>query len=361
MRAEADHQPMIAFVEVPDFYAAVERAADPALRERPVIVGGDPRKRGKVQSASSEARSAGVVEGMLVLEALERCPRARAIKTDMPRYRDVSIALRACLRTFLEAIEPEALGSAYLDLRVVAEPPEALASRLLETVTRELGLPLRMGIAPGKLVARLAAEEAGPRGWRRVGPADVSEFLAPLALARLPRVGPKTVSALQELGAHTIGELVRLPPARVEAALGSRGLEILELARGEDRTPVRLERHARSMSRECSFDEGETDEAVLVASLADLAGVLEAQLERQGLEARRVAVKVRSLDQVTTTRSCTLEQAVSTRAEIYDQAAALLARSQTRGRTVRCLGITLAGLSFVGSRESQLDLFSSRD
>lgn len=361
MSAGQGGPPVIAFAEVPAFYAEVERAADATLRERPVLVGGDPRKRGKVQSASAEACRAGVVAGMPMLEALALCPRARVIKTDMQRYRDASAALRGCLRSVCEALEPEGLAGAFFDLRGAIEEPEALAVRLLQTVACELGLPLRVGIGPGKLVARLAAEESGTARWRYVRPADVSGFLASLSVERLPHVGPKTAAALHALAAHSVGDLVRLSASQLEPVLGRRAPEILALARGEDPSPVRVEQHGRSLSRECSFEEPETDATALAAALAQLAGQLAAQLERQGLQARRVAVKVRTADAITTTRSCTLTAAVATRAEIYDPAASLLARSGVGGRGVRSLALTLAGLAFAGSRARQLDLFSADD
>jgi DNA polymerase-4 len=152
---------VLIYATVPGFYAEVERSREPSLRGRPVIVGGDPRKRGLVQSASEDALAAGVAVGMPVLEALERCPQARLCKTDMRSYREVTAELRSCFCLALYMVAPAVLDAAYLDVAGADEAPEALAARLRETVARELGLPLRLGLAPVRFLAKLAAEACG--------------------------------------------------------------------------------------------------------------------------------------------------------------------------------------------------------
>jgi len=185
----------VLYAEVPGFYAEIERAAHPELAGRPVLVGGDPRKGGTVQSASREAVGEGVTPGMAVVAALERCPRAKTFRTDMRRYREVSARLRAILRRFLDRLEPAGLGAAYLDATGVARPPEALAGDLVKAVGEGLGLPLRVGVSSAKFLARLAAEEAG-EGIHRIAAGEETAFLAPLPVERLPGVGPATASRI---------------------------------------------------------------------------------------------------------------------------------------------------------------------
>ena len=175
----------ILFAEVPRFYAEIERAQDPASHDRPVIVGGDPRKRGTVQSASQDALASGVEIGMSLLQALECCPRARLARTDMRRYREVSGRLRACLRADVDALETVGLEAAFLDFHgslLRSASADELAARLQESVAAQLDLPLRVGIAGVKFLARLAAEEAGPAGLLHVRAGSEGEFLAPLPL-----------------------------------------------------------------------------------------------------------------------------------------------------------------------------------
>ena len=358
----------ILFVEVPRFYAEIERALDAGSRGRPVIVGGDPRKRGSVQSATQDAFACGVEVGMSMLAALERCPRARVARTDMKRYREVSGRLRACLRVDVQAIETVGLEAAFIDCHVGPLLRDArgglpaadeLAARLQRRVASQLDLPLRVGIASVKFLARLAAEESGPSGLLHVRPGTEARFLGPLPLARLPGVGPKTVATLGSMGARCIGDLLRIDSARLEAELGNHGLRILEYARGEDHARVRAARHPQTLSKEHTFEAEQLDLGVLWERLQGLSASVEAALGREGLSARRVAIKVRYSDGETSTRSQTLSGLVSSQAEIYAAAASLLERTHAGSRPIALIGVTLAGLAAGGAPDAQLDLFSS--
>ncbi len=347
----------VLFAHVPFFYAAVERARDPALRDRPVIVGGDPRKRGNVQSASPEAVALGVRESMPMLAALEHCPRARVLKTDMRYYRELSGRLRAQVRSKVEELEPVALDACYVDASRISDP-EVLARGLIARVRELFDLPLSVGIAPVKFLARLAAEEAGPGELKSVLPGEEQSFLQPLPVERLPGVGPNTLSALAELGVQKVGDLLELDPAAIEQALGNHGLRILERARGEDASPIRVARHPRSLSRESTLDADQLDLGILGERLGRLAKALETALRRDGLRARRVALKVRYADQETVTRSLTQSGSISTSAEIFACASQLLDRTHAGSRPIRLVGITLGGLGSAGPGDRQLDLFS---
>ncbi|MBW2272622.1 MAG: DNA polymerase IV [Deltaproteobacteria bacterium] len=366
----------VLFAEVPAFYAAVERMDDPDLAERPVIVGGDPRKGGRVQSASAEAVAAGVVEGMPILEALERCPRARAVRTHMRRYREVAAQLRSCLREGVERLEPAGLEGAFLDATELvgsgaakqeaaagegeAEPvasPELLAESLRRRVGEGLGLPLRVGIASVKFLAKLAAEEAGEGGLVRVLPGCELSFLGPLAVARLPGVGPKTEATLRELGVEQVAGILSLEPARLEECLGNHGLRIRDYARGIDDSSVRAVRHPKSLGQEHTFDEAQVDTQLMEDCLGRLARSAESALDRQGLRALRVAVKVRYGDQEVATRSRTLAQPVAGAAEIAAVASRLLRRTHAGVRPIRSLGLTLSQLAPRGELGPQLELF----
>jgi DNA polymerase-4 len=348
--------PPVLYVDIPGFYAEVERARDPALSGRPVLVGGDPRKRGVVQSASLEAVSAGVEPGMLVTEALARCPRARLLRTNMRRYREAASQLRACLRRVEERLEPAGLGAAFLG-PARSELGRRTAERLQQAVATELGLPLRVGIAPVRFLARLAAESAPAGGVVEVGPDDVSGFLHPLPVGRLPGVGPRTAARLDALGARTVGQVRALGRAVLEEALGNHGLAILEAAEGRGETRVRAAPHARSLSQESTLADPELDRPVLEERLRELAAAVGDTLRREGLAARRVAVKVRYADQETTTRSRTLGQAVEAPAEIEAVALDLLARTQAGARAVRLVGLSLSSLAPSRRDDRQLELF----
>src|SRR5262245_32868966 len=241
----------VLFAEVPGFYAAVARADDPSLATRPVVVGGDPRKRGRVQSATADALALGVTLDMTVLEALRLCPIARAVRTDMPRYREVSRRLFAVLRATEPHLEAFGLAACYADVSARTDDAEAHARRLLASVATELGLPLRVGIGAGKYLARIAAEQVpGERGVVSVPPGGEAAFLAPLPAARLDGVGRKTAAALAEMGGHTIGDVVRLGRERLQTEFGPHGLRIYACATATDAEPVRAARHPKSLSRQ---------------------------------------------------------------------------------------------------------------
>ncbi|MDH3212572.1 MAG: hypothetical protein OEM05_08815 [Myxococcales bacterium] len=350
----------VLFAEVPGFYAAVEFGEGPADDPRPLIVGGDPRRRGLVQAATPNALAAGVRVGMPVLEALRLCPRARAVRTDLSRYREVSRRLFACLRRGFGRLEPFGLGAAFFDVTQATETPEAIGARLRAAVLEELNLRLRIGIASGKFLARLAAEEseADPGGIRRVAAGREADFLKPLPASRLEGVGQKTAATLAELGAATIGEVVVLGRERLEEAFGTHGLRIFACASGADDAPVRAARYPKSLSREATVAGETLDLAVLGERLLDLARHLEAELELEEISAGKISLRVRYADQAATTRSRTLASPVAQAAEIQEVALDLLARTQAGSRAVRGLGIQLARLGPAGEKGRQLDLFN---
>ena len=345
------------YVEVPGFYAEVERARDSSLRRRSVIVGGDPRKGGAVQSVTPDAIPAGVVEGMPMLEALELCPNARAVRTDMTRYRGASARLFACLRRACERLEEAGLGAAYFEVSGPGVDPTALAETLRERVRAEVGLPLRVGIAPVKFLARLAAEETADEGVFRLVPEAVDAFLALQPVSRLPGAGANTVATLASHGVRTAGELATLGRGRAEQILGNRGLELLALAQGRDASPLRASQHSNSLSREVRLPSPQIDTGVLSERLLELAEDLEKRLALEGLVARKLVLKLAHPDQRPTTRSRTLGERVATAAEIHPLALALLRRTQAGTRPVRLLGLAVSELGPGGPEDRQLELF----
>jgi DNA polymerase IV len=351
---------VLIYATVPGFYAEVERRRDPSLRGRPVIVGGDPRKRGLVQSASEDALGLGVAVGMAVLEALERCPQARVRKTDMRAYREATAQLRSCFRLATEKVEPAGLDAAYLDAAGSDEAPEAIAVRLREGVARELGLPLRLGIAPVRFLAKLAAEESGAPGVLCVRPGEVRRFLDPLPVERLPGVGPRTRETLLGLGAARVADVLALGQSRLEEALGNHGRAIFELAQGADDARVHPARHPRTVSHESTLATPEIDRGAIEARLAELAGNVEATLARERLAAKRLVLKVRYADHEETTRSRTVKHALAQAPELLALAADLLARTQVGTRPIRGLGLAASTLVRARRDDRQLDLFARK-
>ena len=345
------------FVEVPGFYAAVERAEDGALRERPVIVGGDPRKRGIVQAATPDALAEGVEEGMLVLEALERCPRARALRTEMTRYRQAAKRLRHGLIAISERLESVGLGAVVLEVTDRPEPSAALAEAALRVLRDELALDAQVGVAPVRFVAEVAAREAGPGRHRVVEAGEVARFLAPLPVGRLPGVGPNTQERLGASGVKTIGDVVRRGRDAMEADFGNNGLNIWTAAMGQGSDRVRRAPHPGSVSREQTLAKGESDRAELDRILEALAKGLSHQLELEGLRSKRLVLKVRFEDGIQTTRSHTSERSLSAAEDILGIAGRLLGRADVGDRRVRLMGLSANQLARESAVDPQLPLF----
>lgn len=356
--SDAPGREPVLYLEVPDFYAEVERRRVHGLDRRAVLVGGDPAKRGKVQAASIEARRQGARAGMLMGEALALCPDAVRIPTDMPHYREAQGELEVCLRRRVEALEPAGYGAAYVEGSGAQTGPRARAEALVAVVREDVGLPLCVGIGPSKLVARLAARQSGEAGVVEVPLQAVEAFLAAQPVSLLPRVGRKAEQRLLALGAETIGDVVELGAELLERELGPRGRAIVALARGEESGPPRASRHPRTLSRGETLDEATLAVDVLDACLARLSRSVERLLVRRGLLARRVALRVRFADESLVTRSTTLGEPVDRAAAIHSGAAGLLDRARAGDLAVRGLALTVAGLVGRGEPDRQLELFT---
>ena len=250
----------VLFAEVPGFYAAVARADDPSLADRPLLVGGDPRKRGRVQAASREALAAGVTLEMTMIEALRQCPTARAVRTDMARYREVSRRLHTLLRAVEPKIEPFGLGAAYADLAGRSEAAADLANRWREGVSDELGLPLRVGISTSKFLARLAAdqiaqdhgvrtscrpERGGRRSWRPLPSRRGSTAWAARRRPAWPSIGAAHDSGtLRALGRDRLAGGVRRPTGCASTPERRRAMDGRAGARATQPIPKSISREA---------------------------------------------------------------------------------------------------------------------
>lgn len=347
----------VGFAEVPDFHVAIARLAEPALADGPVIVGGDPAKRGRVVGLTGDLRALGVEEGMGVAEALGRAPSARWVRTDMQRAREMSGHLRAAVRREIGAVETSGLAAFYFRAPGEAGEARRLAEHLVALVDSETGLALRVGIAPARFAASLVAEDVGERGVAVLTPEDFDAFLSTLPVERLPAVGPKTTTRLLELGVQTVAGLRELGAERLELLLGSAGRSLWLLAGGEDPKPLRVRRHPMTLSREEKLAGGEGGPAAHEAVIARLSTRLEKALRRDGLWAGRIALRLTSVDARSLTRSRSLWPPAISAADIAAAARDLLERAEADQGSLRRIGIVLKGLEIAGAEDRQLDLF----
>jgi DNA polymerase-4 len=201
----------IMHIDLDAFFVSVEQVANPSLKGRPVVVGGRPQGRGVVAAASYEARAFGLRSGMPLVTASRLCPQAIFIQGSFPRYRDASQKFMAILADFSPLLEPMGLDEAYLDatgFESIYGSAHEMAVKIKQRVKAELGLNASIGIANSKVVAKVASEEAKPDGLLEVDEGEEAAFLAPLPIAKLPGVGPKTEGKLKRLGITTTNYLL---------------------------------------------------------------------------------------------------------------------------------------------------------
>ncbi len=352
----------IVHLDLDAFYASVEQLDDPALRGRPVIVGG-PSNRGVVCAASYEARRFGVRSAMPTGQARRLCPDGVFLHPRFGRYGELSDQVFGVYRRYTPLVEPLSLDEAFLDVtasRALHGDGPSIAARIKREVRAETGLAVSAGVAEVKLAAKIATDLGKPDGLVVVPPGGVAAFLAPLPVGRLWGVGGVTEAALRKLGVATIGDLVRLPESAASAALGAeRARGLRALARGEDEREVVPDEAAKSVGGEETFEADLVGEAALSRALLLQAGRVGRRLRAAGLRGRVVTLKVKYADFTLVTRRVTLEEPTDDDRLIYRTARDLLARIEA-GRPVRLAGVTVSGFEEEASGPGQLDLFAAR-
>jgi DNA polymerase-4 len=349
---------MILFLFVPGFYASVEQADHPQLRGRPILVGGDPHKRGTVTSASVEAASKGVTEGMRMAEGLELCPEAQVRPTRLRRYREVASALRALAWSHTDRVEPDGLSAVYFEVPD-EQPGLTVAAELCVRVRADLGLPVGAGIGPTRFVAYAAAQHCGPSGIRRVEREEAHAFLAGLPVTLIWGLGPATAERLAERGIRLIGELQALSLEELEGIVGRPAPSFQRLALGKDDDRIRARPRPKSISQEETLAEPTSDLGTLGERLGELSARIAQVLEREGRAARTVGVGLELIDEQQLTRSQTEGRPLATAAEIRDAVYALLGRARPGSHPVRRIRVQVTNLCPRGqAREPrQLSLF----
>jgi DNA polymerase-4 len=345
----------IVHVDMDAFYASVEQRDDQALRGRPVIVGGHPR-RGVVLAASYEVRPFGVRSAMPMAQAVRLAPDAVVVPPRFAAYAAASEQIFALFAEVTPVIEPLSLDEAFLDVTgstALFGPAAAIAAALRARIASAVGLPASAGIAPVKFAAKVASDLAKPNGQREVPPGTTAAFLAPLPVWRLWGVGPRTEASIAALGLRTIGELAACDPAWLAAQLGNQAEHLIQLARGIDPRAVVPDRDARSIGAEDTFEEDLADPEALRPHLHSQALRVGARLRRAGVVARTLGVKFKYDDFRLVSRRAALPVPTDDGQALYAHALALLARAPLE-RPVRLTGVVASDLSHGAA---QLGLF----
>ena len=343
-----------AHIDMDAFFVSVELLRRPQLRGKPVVVatGTDAAARGVVMAASYEARRFGVHSALPLAVAHRRCPQAVLVPRDIELYRRASRKVMEVLRRFTDRVEVAGLDEAYLDLSA-CPAPKARARQLKREVRAETRLVCSVGLAPNKLLAKIASDLEKPDGLCVLEPEQMLDAVGERPATLIPGVGPRTAERLAGLGVRTVAELAGAEAATLERAFGPRlGLELRDRARGQDDRPLVTEREPKSESRETTFPSDVSDRGLLGDTLDRLAHSLCRGLAESGYAGRTVTLKVRLRPFRTHTRSRTVETPTREPDRVRSVARELLAEFDLDA-PVRLLGVGVGGLVAVAEDQQR--------
>jgi DNA polymerase-4 len=347
----------ILHVDMDAFYASVEQRDDPALRGRPVAVGGSPESRGVVAAASYEARKFGVHSALPMSRAVRLCPELVIVRPDFGKYGEVSRQVFAIFREVTPLVEPLSLDEAYLDVteNSWSEPLAVeVARRLKARIREETQLTASAGVAPNKFLAKLASGWKKPDGLTVISPDRIESFLHQLPVDALWGVGPVTARKLRAAGIEKLVDVRTADGDLLHKTVGGWADSLLELAFGRDDRAVEPNQERKSIGCEQTFAHDLADLEQIRREVEALARDAAGVLSRKNLLARTVVLKLRYSNFETITRSETRRPATRSGEEIVARAVALLEKTEAGKRPVRLLGASLHGLVAEGSAEDAL-------
>ena len=353
----------ILLADMDAFFASVEQHDNPGLRGLPVVVCGDPARRGVVTAASYEARPYGLRAGMSLARARQLCPDARYVEGRPDRYVAVSLELLDLYLSFTPEVEPFSVDEAFLGLAagvVTLGQAREEARRVQQAVAERLGLGVSVGAGPNKLVAKMAAGLGKPRGLAALDEEAFRSAFWPLEVQELWGVGPRLAARMRSLGIMTVGDLARAPVPSLRAAFGVVGPSLREAAWGRDESPLvpcHQSVDPKSMGHEVTLPADSADPGLLEGTLLRLADQVARRLRGGGFVGRTVTVKLREADFTTVTRQRALDGHTDDHRALFEAARGLW-RSHWRGGPLRLVGLSVSALERrVG--EPQTELFGA--
>jgi DNA polymerase-4 len=365
---------VIFHLDMDAFYASVEQRDNPALRGKPVIVGGPPTRRGVVCAASYEARKFGVRSAMPSATAGRLCPEGIFIPPRMEQYKAESVQIIKLLAATGAVLEPMSIDEAYLDVSEVLDNPDIsprpvlplllpedeadaalyksvpFARELKRRIFVERGLTATIGIAANKLLAKLASDFHKPNGLTLVPERDKMQFLRPMPVRAIHGVGRVTEQILNRAGIETVGDL-QDHPGDLRALVGSFAGRLRAFAFGDDDRPLEVDETIKSISSEETFALDTEDRRVLKKSLREQAAEIASKLKHRQLAAQTIQVKLRYGDFTTLTRQITVEEPIVEAEELYRLACFLLAREKLVCRPLRLLGLGVSHLDLPAGQQ----------
>ena len=334
-------------VDMDAFFVSVEELFDPALKGKPVVVGGRPNERGVVSAASYAARRFGVHSAMPLRTAARLCPQAIFVDGHPERYRECSQKVYAVLGHFSPKVEMASIDEAYLDMTGTERlhgPPLRAAHALHTAIKNETQLNCSIGIATSRLVAKVSSDQAKPNGVLWVLPGEEARFLAPLDVRKIPGVGKVLEKNLHDLGIYKVGDLAGIEESFLDERFGKWGLALAGKARGLDAggwfdSEIGASEQPKSISHEHTFNEDTANLEQLESTLSRLTEMACRRLREHQLYARTVQIKLRYKDFSTITRAHTLPRATQLDGEILEAVRTLFRSNWKPGAQVRLLGV----------------------
>ncbi len=340
----------ILHIDMDAFFSSVEQKRHPELVGKPVVVGGegDPTKRGVVSTASYEARKFGIHSAMPLRTAYKLCPEAIFLPVDYEEYSRVSKKVKAILEEFSPIVEDVGIDEAFLDISSTDRTLEEIAKGIKKRIKDETSLTCSIGIAPNKLLAKIASDMQKPDGLTILTEADIESRIWPLSVRKLWGVGPKTEASLKEMGIQTIGDLASLPLEKLTEEFGqSYGNYLYEASRGIDESPLVIHWEPKSISRETTFQRDVDDWQVIARTLAELTKEVVTSMKEEGYQGRTVTLKLRFNNFRTYTRAKTLNESTDSTEGIRRAVFDCLRRIELT-KKVRLIGVRVSHLQKVG-------------
>jgi len=341
------------------FFVSVEELADPSLKGKAVVVGGDPGGRGVVAAASYEARKFGVHSALPVRTAKKLCPQAIFLRGDHAKYREYSHKIYEVFQEFTPAIEMVSIDEAYLDLTGSERLHGGMlraADRLIRTVRERTGLNCSVGASTSHLVSKIASDQAKPHGLLYVLPGCEESFLAPLPVRRMPGIGKVTEPELLSLGIATIGDLQTYGAERLKARFGKYGEWLYTKSLGKDIEAYAYEEEPKSISHETTFAVDTADGEELERTLSYLSQLVARRLRERQLFARTIGLKLRNHRFKTITRDTPLDEPTHLDSVIFEQVLRVLNAAWDGREKIRLVGVRASNLE---RSTFQLGLFDS--
>ena len=353
---------IIFHVDMDSFYSSVEVREDPQLKGQPVVVGSDPKNgagRGVVSTCSYEAREFGIRSGMPISKAYKLCSDAVFLRVNMKLYKDVSKQIMAIMRGFTDKFQQVSVDEAYLDVSTLVGDYVA-ASRIAQNIKDEIllreGITCSIGVAPNKLVAKIASDFQKPDGLTVVKPGDVVDFLTPMSVSRIPGVGKKTTDILLGMGIKTIWDLAACDVQLLIERFGKSGIKMHQMARGIDHGEVLERGDVKSISKEDTFDEDTADPYVIGQVLDSLAEGVHASLMKKKFLFKTITLKVRFEDFSTYTRARSL-RVYGTDIDLIKITVKDLMREFMGKRKFRLLGVGVSNFEKVDEKQKLITDF----